>query len=124
VDPGYFRHRVRDHLLTVAAGPASNAALAFLAALCLRFVPGGEDLFRVVLYVNVGLMVFNLLPLPPLDGGWFLKYATGMSNETFVKIGFYMGFVLLILINVPQFRLLLGVLFQIALVPFKIVAGG
>jgi Zn-dependent protease len=69
---------VRDEILISLAGPASNLALAFLGALVLR---GGisaadpstypETLVEVVLTfmaINVGLAVFNLLPIPPLDG--------------------------------------------------------
>ena len=57
--------------LTSAAGPFSNLVLATLAAIPLRLanVPGllGSFLWAMV-FVNVGLAIFNLIPLPPLDG--------------------------------------------------------
>jgi len=69
----------RKYMLIAAAGPASNLVLAALAALVLRVMtgfspfevvagPGERLLFRVV-GLNVLLAVFNMVPVPPLDGG-------------------------------------------------------
>lgn len=69
----------RNHSLVVSlAGPAVNVALALLAALALRAVlpaqnPVGEVPLGVQLLINLGLVnvvlaVFNLIPIPPLDG--------------------------------------------------------
>jgi Zn-dependent protease len=78
----YLRHPRRDYMLVAAAGPASNLILAIFAATLLAIVPIspqtlGETnvsapiatvLSRLV-FLNVLLAVFNMLPIPPLDGG-------------------------------------------------------
>lgn len=79
-----LRHPIRDMALIAAAGPVSNFALAFVGILAFRLVqptsilPAVIDpLLAVLSYVflyNLGLGVFNLIPLPPLDGGHFLPY--------------------------------------------------
>jgi Zn-dependent protease len=70
-----------DSIWVALAGPASNFLLAFLAAVTLAFVrPGGDQSFSTFIHpflvtalvVNVVLGVFNLIPVPPLDGSWIL----------------------------------------------------
>lgn len=74
-----FRNYKRDMILVALAGPISNFLMAFLAAIIFRisllFVTDLETLFwlwyiliGVVASINISLMVFNLLPIPPLDG--------------------------------------------------------
>ncbi|HZP79838.1 MAG TPA: site-2 protease family protein [Pseudolabrys sp.] len=72
-----LRHPRRDMMLVAAAGPLMNLLLAIIAALAIHLVPlvpgmAAEWLARNLqnaLVLNVVLMVFNLLPIPPLDGG-------------------------------------------------------
>lgn len=70
-NPGYFRDVKKGVMLVGLAGPVSNLLLAALAAIILRIFPFGEiiGLFLVhVCLINVILAVFNLIPIPPLDG--------------------------------------------------------
>jgi Zn-dependent protease len=82
VNVNKLRHKRRDYVLVAAAGPASNLLLAVVAALILKLIPispvaHGETNITVpiasmlgrALYLNVFLCVFNLIPIPPLDGG-------------------------------------------------------
>jgi Zn-dependent protease len=59
-------------------GPASNIALAILFGLTIRFLPFVvfssivQELFVFIVSLNLVLAVFNLMPIPPLDGHWLL----------------------------------------------------
>jgi Zn-dependent protease len=77
-----LRRTRRDYVLVAAAGPASNLTLAVIAALLLKLLPvspvtAGEanvtvpiaSMLSRALYLNVLLAVFNMIPIPPLDGG-------------------------------------------------------
>ncbi|CUU37026.1 Zn-dependent protease (includes SpoIVFB) [Armatimonadetes bacterium DC] len=90
VNPGYFRNPRRDWVLCAFVGPLSNILLAVLFALILRLapIPDPESLFNNIfllfaLYMvitNVGLAVFNMLPIHPLDGS---KVLSGFLPDVF-----------------------------------------
>ena len=78
----HLRHGRRDYVLVAAAGPASNLVLALGAALVLSVLPISPvtldemnvsvpiaAILSQLLRLNVLLAVFNMIPIPPLDGG-------------------------------------------------------
>jgi Zn-dependent protease len=75
VDSYNFQNPKRDIMLVSLAGPASNLILASLLAILMKFVPIIAILAVPMIILNVGLAVFNLMPIPPLDGS---KILTGL----------------------------------------------
>lgn len=77
VDLRNFRLPRRDALLTAFAGPAANVVTAAAVGLVAQVLPEGTRLpalAAVVVFVNLLLAFFNLVPIPPLDGASVLTY--------------------------------------------------
>ncbi len=96
VNPLNLRHRVRDDILTSLAGPASNFLIALVAALGLQaidFVTGRHNipnasllvpvaiLLQVFIQINILLLAFNLIPVPPLDGSHVIRHLLSESGQ-------------------------------------------
>ncbi len=85
-DARYFRNPKRDVVLVAISGPISNILLGFVAyVLCklfalwgiyanLEFVYFMSSMFYMVALINTSLAIFNLIPIPPLDGSYILFY--------------------------------------------------
>jgi len=70
-DPRQLKYDEYGAALLAIAGPLSNLVLAFLGALLLRFVDLGSFMDSALVFfveLNVALFVFNMIPIPPLDG--------------------------------------------------------
>lgn len=76
-NPAYFKNEKRDTLITALAGPLSNIILAFIFLIPFRILnlAGADitgvwflDLFYYIIFINLLLAAFNILPIPPLDG--------------------------------------------------------
>ena len=75
-NPNNLRDKKFGVARVAAAGPLANISMAVLMALILRFVPIPNERFvtllAIVVYYNLLLAIFNLIPIPPLDGSKFL----------------------------------------------------
>lgn len=126
VNPGNFKQPIRDGAFTALAGPLSNFVLAFLMVLPIKFlVPYMQSdvvvlqsvfgiiimLIWMIFNVSVFLGIFNLFPLPPLDGskilGFFVPRKYIPKYENFLQNG-VRYFVAIILIDVFILRDLTG----------------
>jgi Zn-dependent protease len=111
VNPNNFKNYRRDDILVSIAGVTSNFIAALVGLLLLKFFltfginsHGMFLLFRIIFQLNLVLMVFNLLPIPPLDGSHLLKQV--LPEKAAEKLVFFdqWGFlILIILINTPLF---------------------
>jgi len=125
VDPRNFKHPVRDDILTSVAGPVSNfivATGAVLLMLTIGFISSdGKVVVRAIsegyivdtgsvlmpltlllynlMVINVLLGVFNLIPLPPLDGSHVLRHLLPEDLRRAYDMAGTFGFVLLFLLG-------------------------
>jgi Zn-dependent protease len=124
VNAANLRHPRRDMALVAAAGPLSNFALAFVGLVALSLVVRAEPdpflavpLIGVLRYVytfNLGLAIFNLIPLPPLDGGHFLPYFLPRGSWPLLRSLEQYGPILLIVLVVSgATRYIMGPLMQL-----------
>ncbi|MBI4836080.1 MAG: site-2 protease family protein [Candidatus Abawacabacteria bacterium] len=84
VNPQNLRSPLRDQALISLAGPVSNLLLAMLLVMLIKYglVPTGgilSTIFFFTISLNIALMVFNLLPIPPLDGSKVLFLFLGQK---------------------------------------------
>ena len=103
-----FRHPRRDMALSAAAGPAANLLLAYVWMICYKIVyyfgyapesllwQFAVGVLLTMIQVNITLAVFNLLPVPPLDGSrifnlllparWYFRI---MKYERYIMLGLF-----------------------------------
>ncbi len=124
VNPWNFKNKKGGMILTALAGPFSNFLLAFIAMVIYTLLGGLRfssasfgftlasvfyELAYYMIMINLGLGLFNLIPIPPLDGSKVLTAI--LPEKTYFKLMDYerYGFIILIiLINTPIFNSLLN----------------
>ena len=134
INPRNFKNYKRDDILVSFAGPAANLLLAFLTLVVLliyskffgRMSQGTYLVLQLIVLYNINFAIFNMIPLPPLDGSHILKhflparyayrYAQSERYSFFILIVFVMTPVLTyILIPLQQ---LVWFIFRMILMPF------
>lgn len=111
INPRNFRDPKKGSVIVSLAGPLSNFIVAlismFVFAIMLRVFPYPyEGIYEFFLYImdamvqlNVGLMVFNLLPIPPLDGSKvLLEFLPYRLKYKFYQFERYSGLILIVLV--------------------------
>jgi Zn-dependent protease len=112
-NPVNLRNRWRDEMLIAMAGPAMNLILAVMlvafARVALMFQSAEVfGLFLQMAQLSLVLCFFNLIPIPPLDGSHVLRNLSGMSYETYMNFCRY-GFIgIIIVLQIPGVREILG----------------
>ena len=109
VQPRYFRHPREGMAIVAAAGPATNFVLALACLIPIKLDVTGQtyEVFRAAFIVNVVLGVFNMLPIPPLDGSRVVGVLMGPGAYarwmTFDQYGFIVLFGLIFIFR-DQFQ--------------------
>ena len=133
----------RDENLVTLAGPFSNLALAIIATVILLVVihaaPGGREIVNFTLHgallpqapaaiqaivllgiaaveINLALLFFNLLPIPPLDGSQLLRNVLPYNAvQTYDRIPYWVSLILMLLVGGYIMRILLAPAFAVVL---------
>ena len=110
VNPANLFHRKRDDIFVSMAGPAMNVILAIVILAVLRLaieMPEGISKSAIVAelpriaFISMFLCLFNLIPVPPLDGSHVMRHVVGMSEETYRNIARFGFIIVLVVINIP-----------------------
>jgi len=104
VNPNNFKNPKIDNITVSLAGPMSNFAIAVIFGLLIRLINLPivlQYLFASIMIINLVFMIFNLIPIPPLDGSKILSLF--ISDRAYLVLQQFGIFLLLILIMFVNF---------------------
>lgn len=122
INPYNFRDKKWGNLKVAIVGPGANLSIALIFGLLMRFLPLLTSLFyffSIIVILNLMLAIFNLIPIPPLDGSHilfaFLSERAWRIKEIFQRYGFlilvlfiFLGFQLIFPLVFLLYRLIVG----------------
>lgn len=130
VNPNNFRHFRRDDILVSMAGPASNFIIAFISALfivllslvwkaaspdsasSLQFGEFALTILKYSIQINLLLALFNLVPIPPLDGSHVVaSLLPPHLGEQYRSLGFIGLFILVVMMSLGVINAAIGPFF-------------
>lgn len=134
IDPRNFKKPRRDDILVSLAGPFANLVTAFLALVALLVIKstmghlsvGVYQVFQLIIIYNINFAIFNMIPLPPLDGSHVLvQLLPPKMAYAYARLERYSFLILIVLIMTPVLGMifiplqrLIWQLFVLILMPF------
>ena len=110
VNPTNFRNYKRDDMLVSFAGPAANFIIAFIAmftiallvSLGIQLTEGTRLVLWLIVIYNINFGIFNLIPLPPLDGSHILMHLLPYElGQRYMEFSRYSFLIFLVIIMTP-----------------------
>lgn len=109
INTAYYKNKKKGIILVSLAGPAMNFLLAFISLLIFGLLLKYGNVYSSAIYIvemlsyysaviNIGLGLFNLIPIPPLDGSNVLGEIVPKVNEFYYKIRAYRSIILIVLL--------------------------
>lgn len=133
VNPYNLKNPRRDDVLVALAGPFSNLVLAVAVLLIVRLLPlipeqQAQLFFQYLIFpmaaMSVMLCVFNLLPIPPLDGSHLLfSFLPQDLRKYYGKISMVSFIIMIVLINTPVWRYFGMIIQKILVLGLRTISG-
>lgn len=130
INPRNFKNYKRDDILVSLAGPAANLLLAFLTLVVLliyskffgRMSQGTYLVLQLIVLYNINFAIFNMIPLPPLDGSHILKhFLPARYAYRYAQIERYSFFILIVFVMTPVLTYILIPLQQLVWFIFRMI---
>lgn len=126
VNPRYFKNMRRDIIIMSLCGPLANISAAFLVGMLIRYLLLPWEVYQItliyLLFMNIGLGLFNLLPIPPLDGSHVLENALSPNAaQKYREFGRYGPILILAIVMLDNFAHT-GIINRVLIGPMKYLA--